>query len=448
MAKITYNNGYYEGDVNRSGEEHGHGTFVWDNGDKYVGQFQYRKFSGQGTYYYANGAKYVGQWANDLKHGKGTMYFANGNVYEGNWVNDKENGFGKETYKWGYYEGQWKDGDWYGKGKEVHYNGITFEGDFRGFETAYNVTRTENGVKTHGKIEDKKFIADALNGYATMDYDNGSYTGMFKDGLRHGQGVYNWTNGGSYNGGWENDKKSGYAVYTASWGRYEGYYKNDERYGNGKEILKNGEVYEGFWLDMNTSNDMTRTVNGVSTKGKMINGKFVANEPSLTQPVNKANFKKETYNNGYYEGEIVNGKRNGFGTYYWNSGSRYEGNWVNDVRTGFGKFFWTDGGRYEGNWANDKMNGQGTFYSANGSTFVGQWKDDNKYYGKQTYSWGSYEGYWDNKTWCGQGTEIVNGGSTFEALWQDAKNATSVVKTSPNGQKAYGKIVDGTFFEE
>ena len=91
------------------------------------------------------------------------------------------------------------------------------------------------------------------------------------------------------------------------------------------------------------------------------------------------------------------------------------------------------------------MNGYGVYYSANESRYEGEWKDDNKYYGKQVYSWGSYEGEWANKTWCGHGIEIVNGGSTFEADWKDAKNAVNVVKTNANGQKSYGKIVDGKF---
>ena len=165
MARITYNNGYYEGAVNYNGEEHGQGTFVWDNGDKYVGSFAYRKFSGKGTYYYASGAKYIGEWQNDLKNGHGTMYFKNGNIYEGEWKNDKENGYGKETYSWGYYEGQWKDGNWYGRGKEVHSNGLIYEGIWNGFDSATNVTKSINGRSTKGTIVNKSFVLDTRNGY-------------------------------------------------------------------------------------------------------------------------------------------------------------------------------------------------------------------------------------------------------------------------------------------
>ena len=105
MARIDYNNGYYEGEIDSYGNECGYGTFVWHNGEKYVGYFYSKKFDGQGTYWYANGDKYVGKWCNDKRNGNGTMYFADGYSYSGNWINDKRDGFGKETYEWGYYEG-------------------------------------------------------------------------------------------------------------------------------------------------------------------------------------------------------------------------------------------------------------------------------------------------------------------------------------------------------
>ncbi len=442
MAKITYNNGYYEGAVNYNGEEHGQGTFVWDNGDKYVGSFAYRKFSGKGTYYYASGAKYVGEWQNDLKNGHGTMYFKNGNVYEGEWKNDKENGYGKETYQWGYYEGQWKDGTWYGRGKEYHNkNGTTYEGIWNGVDNATNVTKSINGKSTKGAIVNKDFIPDTRNGYGKDVYDNGYYEGYFKDGKRHGKGTYYWDSGSIYEGDWEHDLKSGYGKMTVSWGSYEGLWKDDIRFGNGIETNNKGEVFEGIWNDTDTATNVFYTYNGVTKRGKIENGKFVDDGSASLY----TNFKTEKYDNGTYEGNFEHGKRHGFGIYRWNSGSRYEGAWVDDIRKGFGKFFWTDGSHYEGEWENDKMNGYGVYLSAGGSRYEGFWKDDNKLRGKQVYSWGYYDGEWANKTWHGRGKEVINNGATYEADWIDAKNAINVVCTYSNGSVVYGKIVDGTF---
>jgi hypothetical protein len=33
------------------------------------------------------------------------------------------------------------------------------------------------------------------------------------------------------------------------------------------------------------------------------------------------------YDNGIYEGELLDGKKHGYGIYKWESGSKYEGQW-------------------------------------------------------------------------------------------------------------------------
>ena len=224
---------------------------------------------------------------------------------------------------------------------------------------------------------------------------------------------------------------------TVDWGSYEGNWRDDYRYGQGIEINNKGESFEGFWYDGNTADNITYTYNGKVQKGKIENGKFVA----------ETNIKKEKYDNGTYEGEISNGKRNGFGTYWWDSGSRYEGNWIDDARTGYGKYFWASGTKYYGEFINGKMTGIGTYYFADGTTFEGQWLDNQKIKGKQTYKWGYYDGEWKNKTWCGRGIEVHTDGASYEGLWQDGNNATDVTYTDCNGNTQYGKIVNGTFEE-
>lgn len=57
----------------------------------------------------------------------------------------------------------------------------------------------------------------------------------------------------------------------------------------------------------------------------------------------------------FYDGEWLEGKRNGFGIYQFSTGARYEGQWKDDFKDGFG-FYVTDNGRkYVGHWVNDKM---------------------------------------------------------------------------------------------
>ena len=272
MARIDYNNGYYEGDVNYNGEEHGKGTFYWNNGEKYIGQFQNRKFHGQGTYYYENGDRYVGQWKNDLRSGKGVIYFHEGGSYDGEWLENKRNGYGKEIYTWGYYEGYWKNNDYYGQGKEYHTkDGVTYEGNWQGSKTATNVIKTVNGKKFYGKIVNNDFVADSLNGNGREDYNNGYYIGEFLGGKRHGYGTYYWNDGAiyqgyweadlkngygkltsganAYEGNWKDDKREGFGKQTGDWGAYTGFWKDNSYFGPGKEVTKKGETFEGVWTD-------------------------------------------------------------------------------------------------------------------------------------------------------------------------------------------------------
>ena len=66
-----------------------YGTYTWDEGDKYVGEYKNNKMHGQGTYTYAGGDKYVGGFKNNMAHGLGTYTHANGDKEVGQWENDK-----------------------------------------------------------------------------------------------------------------------------------------------------------------------------------------------------------------------------------------------------------------------------------------------------------------------------------------------------------------------
>jgi hypothetical protein len=66
-----------------------------------------------------------------------------------------------------------------------------------------------------------------------------------------------------------------------------------------------------------------------------------------------------TYSNGdKYEGEWLDNKRHGFGTYWKHEAGKfrveYNGTWVGGKKQGFGVFYNAAGERYEGEWAANK----------------------------------------------------------------------------------------------
>ena len=76
-------------------------TYIFKNGDKYVGQFKDGKFHGKGTYIFKNENKYVGDFKNGKFHGKGTYIFTNGDKYVGEFKDGRKNDQGTITYSSG-----------------------------------------------------------------------------------------------------------------------------------------------------------------------------------------------------------------------------------------------------------------------------------------------------------------------------------------------------------
>jgi hypothetical protein len=79
-----------------------------------------------------------------------------------------------------------------------------------------------------------------------------------------------------------------------------------------------------------------------------------------------------------YEGELVSGLREGFGTYYFSSGSKYDGNWKYNLFEGEGAMIYFNENKYEGNWAEGQKHGYGVMTSKNGNLYKGQWVFDHR----------------------------------------------------------------------
>jgi hypothetical protein len=74
----------------------------------------------------------------------------------------------------------------------------------------------------------------------------------------------------------------------------------------------------------------------------------------------------KTWPNGdRYEGQFVDDRKDGVGTYTWGpggpaAGERYQGDFRADRRHGFGIYTWPSGDQYVGEWANDTIAGPPT----------------------------------------------------------------------------------------
>ncbi len=251
-----------------------YGTWTYDDGGKYVGEWKDSKRHGQGTQIWAgewSGQKYVGEWKDDKYHGQGTMTYISGDKYVGDWKDGTQNGQGAYTLADGkVWEGQWRNGDWV-SGKEYaagEYNSSSqvsslppCEGEESKWQNCEGSLTSGRGTIFTGVFKDGifegksekdiKYVGEykdgTQNGQGTMTFYNGDkYVGEWKDGNKHGQGTYTWNDGENYAGVWKDGLKNGYGVFTFNDGSSEvGYWARGycnspdcKKYAAGEDIEK------------------------------------------------------------------------------------------------------------------------------------------------------------------------------------------------------------------
>ena len=159
-----------------------------------------------------------------------------------------------------------------------------------------------------------------------MQYPNGDvYEGMFKDGVRHGQGVYTYAGegGNKYEGAWENNLKHGIGKMTfGTVGEYYGHFEFGKRQGEGVyKYLKTKDLYSGGWK------------NGLK-HGK---GTFIFNDTKMKIVGNWANGYiikgRWIFSNGtYFEGFFENNYPKGEGIWHFSNGNTVKGEFTHELR--------------------------------------------------------------------------------------------------------------------
>ena len=216
---------------------------------------------------------------------------------------------------------------------------------------------TTSTANTKGCVQ-----GDCEDGWGKYVYDNGSYDGFWKNGLKHGYGSYVWTDIGRYIGNWENDTMSGYGEYFGDNGNNQyGEFKNGKLNGLGYKL--DNEVWS----------------RGYFTNGELTNSyEFVSNnvtEGCVAGDCQNKFGKYEWANGDYFVGFFKNGNLY-LGYYKFASGNSYNGYFNSQAkydRTGI--FTFEDGALYNGQWEDGKYNGRGYFHDADLNQKIGVWKD-------------------------------------------------------------------------
>ena len=333
--------------------------------------------------------------------------------------------------------------------------------NYQHFQGCYIIYESKGFAKEYfGKNDELRFEGEYLNGKRNGKgkeyYDDGKllFEGEYLNGKRNGKGKqYDWNGKLLFEGEYLNGKRKGKGkeYYSNSKLKFEGEYLND--------IQWIGIIYD------NKGNILHKLNNSLHGKTKENN----INEYSKGKEYDYSHNLK-------FEGEYLNGKRNGKGKEYYDKGELlFEGEYLNDLkwngkgynlnhdlayelkdgkgkmkefdeyngklefegeylygkRNGKGIEYWDNGKViFEGEYLDGKPNGKGKEYYYNGTlSFEGEYLYDYKIKGKYYINEKlEYEGeYLYGKKWNGKGYdengnivyEIINGNGKVKEYWDD-----------------------------
>ncbi len=223
--------------------------------------------------------------------------------------------------------------------------------------TANGSTTSSPSTGTTGCIS-----GDCTNGWGKWQYEDAYYDGFWKNGLKHGYGLYKWEGIGKYIGNWQNDTMTGYGAYIAD---------NDDNivgeYGNGKLNGAGYTVTGGDWKQGIYSNGVLST-----------SYTFYTNEieTGCTAGDCQNKYGKMVWSNGdtfigfFKKGNLY------MGSYTFANGDKYSG-MFNDKNQfhGTGRYFYKTGGYYGGEWKNNQYNGKGYYHDKDLVRQVGEWSN-------------------------------------------------------------------------
>ena len=376
---LVFEGEYFKGKRNGKGKEY----YIKDKGIFSLKKEKILKFEGE----YLNNKKWNGK-GYDINNNKVIYEIKNGKglVKEFNLDNEL------------IFEGEYLNGERNGKGKEYDYNELIFEGQ-------YLNGKRWNG-KGYGKKNKIKYKLEKGKGFVTEYYwynNNILFEGQFINGEKNGI-IKEYDNMGKleFKGEYLNGKRNGKGIeYDYTGIRFKGEYLNDKRHGKGIEYENYHLVFEGEYYNGSKKKGKYYVNNQLEFEGEFLynekwNGKGYNKKGKVIYELINGNGKVKEYsdfnNNLLFEGEYLNGKRNGFGKeYYFNSFHkfkkpilRFEGYYLNGKRNGKGVEYANiyEKSSFEGEYLNGKRNGYGKEYYEDMLIFEGEYLDDKEWNGK------------------------------------------------------------------
>ena len=185
-----------------------------------------------------------------------------------------------------------------------------------------------------------------------------------------------------------------------------------------------------------TKSNSLNLFHGISDDSLIDNKTYISDAPEGYNIINNAQ---------RFQGQRINGKKEGKGIYFYPNGCKYEGYFRNDKKEGNGIFYYANGDRYQGNFHEGNYQGKGVFYFNNGDRYEGEFIQ-NKYSGKGIYFYHNgdkFEGNWLNDKKNGKGIYYYLNGDKICGNYKDGKPIGIHVKYSKDGgvfQVNYSKI--------
>mmetsp|Transcript_32891 Transcript_32891/g.57483 ORF Transcript_32891/g.57483 Transcript_32891/m.57483 type:complete len:372 (-) Transcript_32891:1373-2488(-) len=263
----------------------------------------------------------------------------------------------------------------------------------------------------------------------THAYKNGGvYDGQWLGGFRDGWGIMVWADGSIYRGFWSFGYPKGEGKFTYSdHDVYDGQWIYWNTAGNALQycLEDSRDGYEWLWLketsprqsklrlDLQTlTSELTRLQLQISQIKRFL---------SQNTPMIYHHFTENEL--GSYQGDLVEGLRQGFGKFLWKSGDCYIGQWLVDKQHGWGQNSWADGSSFVGCYKGDLKHGVGEYEWEDGARYLGCW-NENKMHGLGQHTWPDgreYIGEWKEGLMHGYGCFSNGAGKKYEGEWRQGK---------------------------